>query len=122
DVTIDWQYADGDRAAAEDCLCMLTGPTQAILSGECTALNFLQLLSGIAGHTRDYVDRVSGTGACVADTCKTLPGLRSAQDYAVNCGGGRKHRFGQSNAFVLKKNHLAALGSITAAVRDVRAD
>lgn len=90
------------------------------MSAEYTALNFLQLLSGIARNTRDYVDRVSDTGARIVDTCNTLPGLRSAQHYAVTCGGGSSHRFEQSTAFVLKKNHLATRDSITAAVRDVR--
>ncbi|NNC23209.1 carboxylating nicotinate-nucleotide diphosphorylase [Salinisphaera sp. USBA-960] len=121
-VTIDWHVSDGARATSDTILCTLTGPTRALLSGERTALNFLQLLTGVANNTRDYVDRVAGTGTAIVDTRKTLPGLRSAQKYAVVCGGGRNHRFGQFDAYLIKENHLAAIGSIATAVARARAN
>lgn len=120
-VAIEWHVEDGQRVAAESCLCELRGPARALLTGERTALNFLQMLSGVASATRDYVKRVRGTPATIVDTRKTLPGLRSAQKYAVRCGGGQNHRFGLYDAFLIKENHIMAAGSITAAVRRARA-
>jgi len=119
-VRIDWRRQDGDAAAAGETLCRLTGPARAILSGERTALNFLQALSGTATVTRRYVDAVRGTGAVILDTRKTLPGLRLAQKYAVRCGGGQNHRLGLHDAVLIKENHIAAAGSVAAALRAAR--
>ncbi len=102
-------------------IARISGPTRALLTGERTALNLLSHLSGIATRTRRLVDAVAGTGASIADTRKTLPGLRSLQKYAVTVGGGKNHRFGLDDAVLLKDNHIAACGSLTEAVRRVRA-
>lgn len=120
-VQVHWQAADGDSIRPKQVLCEISGPTRALLTGERTALNFLQMLSGVATSTRRYVERVKGTRAKILDTRKTLPGLRSAQKYAVLCGGGENHRFGLFDAILIKENHIAAAGSITAAVEKVRA-
>src|SRR5699024_8136083 len=93
-VELDWHYADGQRIPEDTLLCTLRGPARALLTGERTALNFLQLLSGVATATHEYVERVKGTQTAIVDTRKTLPGLRSAQKYAVRCGGGVNHRMG----------------------------
>lgn len=119
-VRIDWRAADGDTLRPGSVVCELRGPARPLLSGERTALNFLQMLSGVATTTRRYVDRVKGTGAAILDTRKTLPGLRSAQKYAVRCGGGVNHRAGLFDAILIKENHIAAAGSITAAVAAAR--
>ena len=119
-VQLQWSAADGEAIYAEQTLCTLTGPARALLSGERTALNFLQLLSGIATSTRRYVERVKSTGAAILDTRKTLPGLRAAQKYAVRCGGGANHRFGLYDGILLKENHIAAAGGIAAAVAGAR--
>lgn len=119
-VRIEWQYADGQRIPADAVLCTIHGLARTLLTGERTALNFLQLLSGVAGTTHDYVERVRGTHTAIVDTRKTLPGLRSAQKYAVRCGGGANHRFGLYDAILLKENHIAAAGSIAAAVSRAR--
>lgn len=116
-VGVAWQLRDGDRTRADQTLCRIHGPARALLSGERTALNFLQTLSGTATETRRYVDAVRGTGAVILDTRKTLPGLRRAQKYAVRCGGGENHRFGLHDAVLIKENHIAATGSIAAALR-----
>jgi len=116
-VHLQWQARDGDRICKNQEVCRLRGPARAILSGERTALNFLQTLSGTATQARRYVDAVAGTGAIILDTRKTLPGLRLAQKYAVRCGGARNHRIGLFDAILVKENHIAAAGSITAAVR-----
>lgn len=115
-IAITWQAADGDLVQADQTLCTLEGPARALLTGERAALNFLQTLSATATLTRQYVEAVSGTGACVLDTRKTLPGLRSAQKYAVTCGGGHNHRIGLFDAFLIKENHIAASGGIAQAV------
>lgn len=115
-IHVDWFAADGDRLLPDQEVCRLSGPARAILSGERTALNFLQTLSGTASRTRRYVDAVAGTGAVILDTRKTLPGLRRAQKYAVLCGGGANHRIGLFDAILVKENHISAAGSITAAV------
>lgn len=112
----DWRAADGDTLQPDTVVCELEGPARALLTGERTALNFLQMLSGVATATRRYVERVEGTGTAILDTRKTLPGLRSAQKYAVRCGGGVNHRFGLFDAVLIKENHIAAAGSIAEAV------
>ena len=119
-VTVSWQAADGDPIAADTVVCELRGPARSIVTGERTALNFLQTLSGTATATRALVDIVVGTHTRILDTRKTLPGLRLAQKYAVRCGGGDNHRIGLFDAILIKENHVAAVGSITAAVAAAR--
>jgi nicotinate-nucleotide pyrophosphorylase (carboxylating) len=114
---IKWQVADGERLGAGQALCTLRGRARALLTGERTALNFLQLLSGVATLTRRYVDAVAGTRAQILDTRKTLPGLRVAQKYAVLSGGGRNHRMGLYDAVLIKENHIAATGGVAAAMQ-----
>lgn len=118
---IDWQVREGDHVVAGDVLCQLHGRTHALLSGERTALNFLQTLCATATITNAYVAAVAGTGTAILDTRKTLPGLRQAQKYAVRVGGGRNHRMGLYDAMMLKENHIIAAGSLAAAVRQARA-
>jgi nicotinate-nucleotide pyrophosphorylase (carboxylating) len=120
-VRVDWRRRDGERIAAGETLCVLEGPARALLTGERTALNFLQTLSGTASATARYVDAVRGTRAVILDTRKTLPGLRRAQKYAVTCGGGQNHRMGLYDAVLLKENHVVAAGSIGAALEQARA-
>ena len=112
---------DGDRVDRGDIVATVTGPGRAILSGERVALNLLQRMSGIATATRRYVDAVSGTRAVILDTRKTVPGLRVLDKWAVRLGGGRNHRIGLYDMALIKDNHIAAVGSITEAVRRVRA-
>jgi nicotinate-nucleotide pyrophosphorylase (carboxylating) len=119
-VQVHWQLRDGAAAPPGTELCELQGPARALLTGERTALNFLQLLSGTATTTARYVAAVAGTGCRVLDTRKTLPGLRTAQKYAVRCGGGQNHRLGLYDAVLIKENHIAAAGSIEAAVLSAR--
>jgi nicotinate-nucleotide pyrophosphorylase (carboxylating) len=119
-VRIDWRADDGDTLRPETVVCELEGAARSLLSGERTALNFLQMLSGVATTTRRYVNRIKGTGAAILDTRKTLPGLRSAQKYAVRCGGGVNHRSGLFDAILIKENHIVAAGSITTAVAGAR--
>ncbi len=119
-VTIDWDQDDGDAITAGTRVCTLRGPARALLTGERTALNFLQLLSGTATVTRQYVDAVSHTHATILDTRKTIPGLRLAQKYAVRCGGGANHRLGLYDAILIKENHIQAAGGIAAAVAHAR--
>lgn len=113
--------ADGDRVGRGDIAARVTGPGRAILSGERVALNLLQRMSGIASATRRFVDAVAGTRAVILDTRKTAPGLRLLDKWAVRLGGGRNHRFGLFDMALIKDNHIAAVGSITEAVRRVRA-
>jgi len=120
-VQVTWEAQDGASIAPDQRLCRLHGPARALLTGERCALNFLQTLSGTATGVREYVKLVAGTGVTLLDTRKTLPGLRLAQKYAVLCGGGQNHRLGLYDAFLIKENHIAAAGSITAAVRAARA-
>lgn len=120
-VSIDWQVKDGDRVTRDSLLCELRGPARSILTGERSALNFLQTLSGTATTVATYVDTVDGTGVKLLDTRKTVPGLRLAQKYAVTCGGGYNHRIGLFDAFLVKENHIIAAGGIAEAVRDARA-
>jgi nicotinate-nucleotide pyrophosphorylase (carboxylating) len=117
---IRWHTHDGDRLEPDQPLCNLSGPARALLSGERTALNFLQLLSGTATRARRHADAVAGTGAVVLDTRKTLPGLRQAQKYAVRCGGCQNHRMGLYDAILIKENHIAAAGSIIRAIDTAR--
>jgi nicotinate-nucleotide pyrophosphorylase (carboxylating) len=119
-VQVTWQCADGDTIAPDQELCTLSGPARALLTGERTALNFLQTLSGTATATRRYVDAVRGTPARILDTRKTLPGLRHAQKYAVHVGGGHNHRMGLYDAVLIKENHIASAGSVTKAVAAIR--
>jgi len=117
---VEWHYRDGDRIDPDALVCELNGPARLLLSGERTALNFLQLLSATATTTRKYVEAVEGTGARILDTRKTIPGLRAAQKYAVRCGGGENHRQGLYDAFLIKENHIAAAGTIGAATTAAR--
>lgn len=119
-IRINWLARDGESVQAGKNLCDLSGPTRALLSGERTALNFLQTLSATATATTAYVNRIQGTGASVLDTRKTLPGLRHAQKYAVACGGGVNHRQGLYDGILIKENHIAAAGSIRVAVESAR--
>jgi nicotinate-nucleotide pyrophosphorylase (carboxylating) len=119
-VAVSWRAADGDPLAADTIVCELRGPARSIVTGERTALNFLQTLSGTATVTRSLVDIVAGTRTRILDTRKTLPGLRLAQKYAVRCGGGDNHRIGLFDAVLIKENHIAAVGSVTAAVAAAR--
>jgi nicotinate-nucleotide pyrophosphorylase (carboxylating) len=111
---------DGDCVNRGDIIAQVSGATSAILKAERTALNFLQHMSGIATYTRQCVDAVKGTNAVIADTRKTLPGLRALQKYAVLCGGGVNHRYNLSQAAMLKDNHIAACCGIAAAVETLR--
>ena len=120
-VNVTWNVRNGDTIRPEQILCSLRGPARALLTGERSALNFLQLLSGTATMTRKYVDAVRGTRAVILDTRKTIPGLRRAQKYAVTCGGGQNHRLGLYDAILIKENHIAAAGSIAAALRAAKA-
>ena len=119
-VSVTWEVGDGDRIDADSMLCRLTGPVRGLLTGERTALNFLQTLSGTATRCRAYADLVAGSGVRLLDTRKTLPGLRAAQKYAVRCGGCYNHRMGLYDAFLIKENHILASGSIHAAVLRAR--
>ncbi len=119
-VRVDWQVRDGDQVTPNQVLFALCGPARALLTGERTALNFLQTLSATATATRVFVDAVAGTRCRILDTRKTLPGLRLAQKYAVRCGGGSNHRTGLFDAILIKENHIAAAGSIAAAIRAAR--
>ena len=119
-VQLTWHAADGDRVAAQQVLFAIAGPARPVLTGERTALNFLQLLSGTATVTRRFVDAVAGTGCRILDTRKTVPGLRTAQKYAVCCGGGRNHRMGLYDQVLIKENHVAAAGSLTGAIETAR--
>jgi len=119
--TITWHAQDGDRVQPNQLLCEIAGPARALLTAERTGLNFLQLLSGVATHTRRFVDTVAGTKARIVDTRKTLPGLRLAQKYAVTCGGGANHRIGLYDAILIKENHIMAAGGIAQAMAAARA-
>jgi len=119
-VQITWHVHDGDTIEPNQILCTLQGLARPLLTGERNALNFLQLLSGTATQVRHYVNAVHGTRTRILDTRKTLPGLRSAQKYAVRCGGGLNHRMGLYDAFLIKENHILAAGSITQAVAAAR--
>lgn len=119
-ITIDWVKADGDLIAANQIICTLRGPSRPLLTGERTALNFLQTLSGTATLAHHYASAVAGLPVKILDTRKTLPGLRQAQKYAVRCGGGHNHRYGLYDGILIKENHILAAGSIMAAVERAR--
>ena len=120
-IEIDWKYAEGDLMRADSEVCIIRGPARAILTAERGALNFMQLLSGVASATRKYVDVVAGTRAAILDTRKTLPGLRLAQKYAVRVGGGQNQRLALYDGILIKENHIAAAGGITNAVLAAKA-
>lgn len=120
-IVIDWQVDEGGRLAPGTTLCTLAGRARGLFTAERAALNFLQLLSGVATAARAHVDAVAHTDTVILDTRKTLPGLRAAQKYAVACGGGVNHRHGLYDAAMLKENHIHAGGGITAAVGALRA-
>lgn len=120
-IVIEWQIQEGDDVAAGSLLCQLHGPARALLTGERTALNLLQTLSATATVARRYANAIAGSGCKVLDTRKTLPGLRLAQKYAVQCGGCVNHRIGLFDAILIKENHIIAAGSIGAAIAQARA-
>ncbi|HEX5050040.1 MAG TPA: carboxylating nicotinate-nucleotide diphosphorylase [Gammaproteobacteria bacterium] len=120
-VTVAWRVADASSVAADTIVCELRGPARGIVTGERTALNFLQTLSGTATATHKLVELLAGTSTRLLDTRKTLPGLRLAQKYAVRCGGGTNHRIGLFDAVLIKENHIAAAGGVAEAVRRARA-
>ena len=115
-IRIDWLYREGDLMKADSEVCRLNGPVQSIMTGERTALNFLQLLSGVATATREYVQLIAGTTARIYDTRKTVPGLRLAQKYAVRVGGGENQRLALFDAVLIKENHITAAGGIRQAL------
>jgi len=119
-IYIEWQVKDGDMVEPDQTLCLIEGPSRALLSAERAALNFLQTLSSTASIARHYADIVADTGAKILDTRKTIPGLRRAQKYAVTCGGCHNHRIGLYDAYLIKENHIAAAGSISKAVLTAR--
>ncbi len=120
-VRVAWQVREGERVTTGQVLCTLAGPARALLSGERSALNFLQTLSGTATRARRYAEAVAGLRVRILDTRKTLPGLRQAQKYAVRCGGCHNHRMGLYDGILIKENHIAAAGSIAAALAAARA-
>ncbi|HSN16747.1 MAG TPA: carboxylating nicotinate-nucleotide diphosphorylase [Gammaproteobacteria bacterium] len=120
-VQVHWQVQDGDSVHKDQVLCRLEGPARGLLTGERTALNFLQTLSGTATETRRYADAVKGTHATIRDTRKTVPGLRNAQKYAVRCGGAHNLRMGLYDGILIKENHIMTAGGIAPAVRAARA-
>lgn len=119
-VKVSWRVKEGEKVAANTILCDISGPARPILTGERTALNFLQTLSGTATATRRYVEAIEGTGCRILDTRKTLPGLRLAQKYAVRTAGGQNHRIGLYDMVLIKENHIMAAGSIAGAIATAR--
>lgn len=115
-VTIDWQFKDGEQLVANDVICRLSGNARDILTGERSAMNFLQSLSATATLTATYVEQINRTTCQLLDTRKTIPGMRFGQKYAVKCGGGTNHRIGLSDAFLIKENHIMACGGIVRAL------
>ena len=120
-ISINWQADDGDSLNANQTVCTLSGPTRALLTGERTALNFLQTLSGTATITHNYVEAIGDNKARLLDTRKTIPGLRLAQKYAVHCGGGSNHRIGLYDMILIKENHITSAGSVSAAMQQALA-
>ena len=116
DVEIFWHHADGEQIVAGSSVCELEGNARALLTAERTAMNFVQLLSGVATRARQYVRAIEGTRAKIYDTRKTLPGLRIAQKYAVRAGGANNHRIGLYDGILIKENHIAAAGGVRAAL------
>jgi nicotinate-nucleotide pyrophosphorylase (carboxylating) len=121
DIGIDWKYAEGDLMAKDSVVCTISGSPRSLLTAERGALNFMQLLSGVATATRTYVDVIAGTRASILDTRKTLPGLRQAQKYAVRVGGGKNQRMALYDGILIKENHIAAAGGVTAALNNAAA-
>jgi nicotinate-nucleotide pyrophosphorylase (carboxylating) len=119
-ITLEWQAADGERIAADQTILRISGAARPILTGERTALNFLQTLSATATAAHRYVEAVAGTGCRILDTRKTIPGMRLAQKYAVRCGGAQNHRLGLHDMVLIKENHIIAAGSIATAVSTAR--
>ena len=119
-VKVEWQVADGDRVSPNQELFRLRGPARLLLTGERTALNFVQSLSGVASLTARYMQEIAGTHCKLLDTRKTVPGLRTALKYAVSCGGGTNHRMGLFDAYLIKENHILACGGIAEAVNEAR--
>ena len=120
-IAIQWKFRDGDAVCENDIVCELDGNSRALLTGERTALNFLQTLSATATLAGLYSEAINGTRSRILDTRKTLPGLRQAQKYAVTCGGGHNHRMGLYDAILIKENHVAAAGSVSAALAQANA-
>lgn len=120
-VVFETRVADGDRVKAGDVVAVVSGPARLVMSAERVALNFLNHMSGIATLTRTYADAVAGTGAQICDTRKTTPGMRAFQKYAVRCGGGANHRYSLDDAILIKDNHIAVAGSVTAALQAAEA-
>lgn len=120
EVKVEWKVQDGERLAPNQELFRLHGPARVLLTGERNALNFVQTLSGVATLTARYVAELEGTDCRLLDTRKTLPGLRSAQKYAVTCGGGKNHRIGLFDAYLIKENHILACGGIPEAISEAR--
>lgn len=120
-IRIDWRFAEGELMPADAEVCRISGPARSLMTAERPALNFLQLLSGVATATRAYVQIIAGTKAAILDTRKTLPGLRLAQKYAVRVGGGHNQRLALYDGILIKENHIAAAGSIRAALASARA-
>ncbi|MDN4059250.1 carboxylating nicotinate-nucleotide diphosphorylase [Massilia sp. YIM B02769] len=121
DTEIEWQYAEGDLMAADSVVCTIAASPRSLLTAERAALNFMQLLSGVASATRTYVDVIQGTNAAILDTRKTLPGLRQAQKYAVRVGGGQNQRMALYDGILIKENHIAAAGGVTRALENAAA-
>jgi len=120
EISVEWMVKEGERVEPDTRICKINGPARAVLTGERTALNFLQTLSGTATAAANLAALVAGTGCSVLDTRKTIPGLRQAQKYAALCGGMRNHRIGLFDGILIKENHIMAAGSITAAVAAAR--
>ena len=116
-IRIEWNYAEGDLMEANSVVCMIDAPPRSLLTAERSALNFMQLLSGVATATRKYVEVVAGTNARILDTRKTVPGLRQAQKYAVRVGGGQNQRMALYDGILIKENHIAAAGGVTQALQ-----
>ena len=120
EVFVEWHVQDGDSVQTDDTICSLSGSSRSLLTGERTALNFIQTLSATATISSRYAAAVEGTNAVVLDTRKTIPGLRAAQKYAVTCGGCQNHRMGLFDAILIKENHILAAGDIKTAVEEAR--
>ncbi|MGY3915682.1 carboxylating nicotinate-nucleotide diphosphorylase [Aeromonas australiensis] len=120
EVKVEWQVQDGEVLSPNQELFRLHGPARLLLTGERNALNFVQTLSGVATLTARYVAELEGTDCRLLDTRKTIPGLRTAQKYAVSCGGGKNHRIGLYDAYLIKENHILACGGIAEAINEAR--
>jgi len=119
-IIVNWFFQDGDQMQANDVICTLHGPARTLLTGERTAMNFVQTFSATATVARQYAHQVNGLDVQILDTRKTIPGLRLAQKYAVRCGGAYNHRVGLYDGILIKENHINAAGSISAAIEQAR--